>query len=105
MTHPAYIREKARRLSVESRLTIDEIAERPQHGRQDVEELRGFWSQRLDVEPTTVRVLLKSNSGQLRARQWRCRYGVIQVRASDTRPRARLQAWIDCVRAAWLQFA
>ena len=47
----------------------------------------------------------KSNSGQLKGRNWRSRHGVLTVCANDTYLRARLQAWIDCVQAAWLQFA
>lgn len=38
------------------------------HLDQDPAELRNFWGERLGVEPSAVRVELKSNSGQLRAR-------------------------------------
>jgi hypothetical protein len=44
----------------------------------------------------------KSNSGQLAGRTWRSKYGVLTVCTSDTLLRAELQAWMDCVRNAWL---
>jgi hypothetical protein len=49
-----------------------------------------------------VRVLRKSNSGQLSGRVWRSRYGVLTVRTCDTQLRARVQAWMDCVRESWI---
>jgi hypothetical protein len=71
------------------------------HADQDPEQLRAFWSEALDTTPDAVRLQRKSNSGQLSGRQWRSRYGVLTVRANDTYLRARLQAWMDCIRAEW----
>jgi hypothetical protein len=48
-----------------------------------------------------IKLLRKSNSNQLRGRQWRSRHGVLTVRAFDTLVRARLQAWMDRLRAEW----
>jgi transcriptional regulator with XRE-family HTH domain len=75
------------------------------HADQDERELCEFWGEALGITPTEVRLQRKSNSGQLRGRTWRCVHGVMTVRASDTLLRARLQAWMDCVQAAWLEFA
>ena len=36
-----------------------------------------------------------------RGRQWRCRYGVLTVRAHDTALRQRMQAWMHLLRASW----
>jgi hypothetical protein len=72
------------------------------HADQDLEELRAFWGRELDVDPVSIRVSHKSNSGQLTGRRWRCRYGVLTVRTNDTNFRARLQAWMDCLRKEWL---
>jgi hypothetical protein len=47
----------------------------------------------------------KSNSHQLRSRNWRCEWGVLAVTTNDTMFRARLQAWIDRVKQAWLDSA
>jgi AcrR family transcriptional regulator len=72
------------------------------HSDQDVDDLRRFWGRLLDVEPGDISFQRKSNSSQLASRTWRCRYGVLTVRSSDTYLRARLQAWMDCVRSSWL---
>lgn len=56
----------------------------------------------LGVPASEIKFVIKSNSGQLRTRIWRCRHGVIQVRAGDTLFRARLQGWIDRAKAEWL---
>jgi len=69
MTHPEYLRAKARKLRVS----------------------RG----------DRIRLQRKSNSNQLTGRIWRCEHGVLQVAAYDTLLRARLQAWMDCLRASW----
>jgi len=60
-----------------------------------------FWGKLLEVEPSSIRFQRKSNSGQMAGRTWRSRYGVLQVRASDTYLRARLDAWMDRLRAEW----
>jgi DNA-binding XRE family transcriptional regulator len=71
------------------------------HADQVPEELCAFWGQLLDVEPSAIKFQRKSNSGQLAGRIWRSRYGVLQVRTSDTYLRARLDAWMDAVRSDW----
>jgi hypothetical protein len=71
------------------------------HQDQDVERLRAFWADTLGVEPDVIRFHAKSNSGQLRARAWRCAYGVVAVDVYDTVLRARIQAWIDRIRESW----
>lgn len=43
-----------------------------------------------------------SAGGQMAKRTWRSRYGVLTVATGDTLSRARLQAWMDCVRATWV---
>jgi hypothetical protein len=71
------------------------------HADQDPNELREFWGGDLGVEPNAISLQRKSNSKQLAGRQWRSRYGVVAVRVPDTLLRARLQAWMDCLRAEW----
>jgi hypothetical protein len=71
------------------------------HADQDLDDLRAFWGNALDIDPAAIKVQRKSNSSQLRFRTWRCRHGVMTVRASDTYLRARLQAWIDRIRRDW----
>jgi hypothetical protein len=71
------------------------------HADQDLNQLREFWSLALGIDPCVIKLLRKSNSNQLRGRQWRSRHGVLTVRAFDTLARARLQAWMDCLRADW----
>lgn len=71
------------------------------HADQDLEELRAFWGRTLDIEPSVIKLLRKSNSNQLTGRVWRSRHGVLQARVGDTLLRARLQAWMDRLRSEW----
>ncbi len=71
------------------------------HADQDLDELRRFWGQALEIDGTTIRMQRKSNSGQLKGRSWRSRHGVLSVGVNDTLLRARLQAWIDGVQEEW----
>jgi transposase-like protein len=71
------------------------------HADQSLDELRQFWSERLDIDPDEIKFQRKSNSNQLKGRKWRSQYGVLDVHAADTRFRARLQAWIDLVERDW----
>jgi DNA-binding XRE family transcriptional regulator len=71
------------------------------HVDQDPDKLCAFWGDLLGVEPSAIRFQRKSNSGRLKSRIWRSKYGVLQVRTADTYLRARLQAWMDCIRAEW----
>jgi hypothetical protein len=71
------------------------------HADQDVSELCSFWSELLNVDASAMRLHRKSNSGSLQGRTWRCRHGVLAVSAHDTLLRARLQAWIDCLKREW----
>jgi transcriptional regulator with XRE-family HTH domain len=72
------------------------------HADQDVEQLRRFWGDVVDVDPAEIGLQRKSNSNQLRRRTWRSRNGVLTVCAYDTLFRARLQAWIDRLQDTWL---
>jgi hypothetical protein len=71
------------------------------HADQDPKEVCAFWGKLLDVDPVQITFQRKTNSGQLGGRIWRSRYGLLQVRASDTYLRSRLDAWMDCIRAEW----
>jgi AcrR family transcriptional regulator len=71
------------------------------HADQELDALRFYWADVLGIDGSVIRLQRKSNSGQLQGRVWRCDHGVLTVTANDTLLRARLQAWIDCVRADW----
>jgi hypothetical protein len=71
------------------------------HADQDLAELRAFWSDALGIPPDEIRFHRKSNSGQLQGRSWRSPHGVLTVSAADTALRARLEAWMHRLRAAW----
>jgi hypothetical protein len=71
------------------------------HVDQDLRELRRFWGLALNVDPASIRFQRKSNSGQLQGRIWRSRHGVLTLRVCDTYLRARLQGWMDEIRAGW----
>jgi predicted DNA-binding transcriptional regulator AlpA len=71
------------------------------HADQNPSELCAFWGELLGVDPSTVKFQRKTNSGRLKGRTWRSKYGVLQVRTSDTYLRARIDAWMDAVRGGW----
>lgn len=71
------------------------------HADQDLRELTHFWAAQTGVEPAEIRLQRKSNSGQLAGRTWRSRHGVLTVCSNDTLLRARVQAWMDCLRESW----
>jgi hypothetical protein len=72
------------------------------HADQDPAKLREFWGGALDVDPSSIALQRKSNSGRLRGRNWRSKHGVLTVRASDTLLRSRLQGWMDRLQEEWL---
>jgi transcriptional regulator with XRE-family HTH domain len=71
------------------------------HADQDLGELCHFWGEALGIEPAAIRLQRKANSNQLQGRVWRSPHGVLSVGADDTLLRARLQAWMDRLRASW----
>lgn len=71
------------------------------HADQDLDEVRSYWGEILEIDPATIRLQRKSDSGQLQHRTWRRKHGVMTVTAGDTLLRARLQAWIDRIREEW----
>jgi hypothetical protein len=72
------------------------------HADQELKELQHFWGGQVGVPPEAIALQRKSNSGRLGGRSWRSQHGVLTVTASDTMFRARLQAWMDCLREQWL---
>jgi DNA-binding XRE family transcriptional regulator len=71
------------------------------HEDQDLASLRSFWAGELGIAPESIRLQRKSNSNGLAGRNWRSRHGVLSICANDTYFRARLQAWMDRIRAEW----
>lgn len=71
------------------------------HADQDVSALQDFWAALLETTPESINLQRKSNSNQLSGRSWRSEHGVLTVSMGDTRFRARLQAWMDRLRAEW----
>jgi AcrR family transcriptional regulator len=75
------------------------------HADQDVDALSAFWVRFLQIDPSSIRIQRKSNSNQLKGRQWRSRFGILSVSADDTCFRSRLQAWMDRLFEDWLDSA
>ncbi|MBE2271112.1 MAG: hypothetical protein IAE80_22955 [Anaerolinea sp.] len=71
------------------------------HADHDIEELQRYWGGVLGINPAIIKPMRKSNSNQLGTRKFRSVYGVLTVRTGDTRFRARLQGWMDYVKAQW----
>ena len=71
------------------------------HADQDLLDLRRYWAAALGVDANAIRAQRKSNSGELAGRRWRSTHGVLTATVQDTLLRARLQAWMDRLRASW----
>lgn len=71
------------------------------HADQNPVQICEFWGELLGVDSSEIKFQRKSNSGKLSGRSWRSKYGVLQVRTSDTSLRARIDAWMDAVRGEW----
>lgn len=71
------------------------------HADHDIEELKQYWGNKLDIDPELIRPLRKSNSNQLSKRQFRSVYGLLTIEMGDTYLRARLEAWMDFVKSQW----
>jgi transcriptional regulator with XRE-family HTH domain len=71
------------------------------HADHNEDEIKAYWAEQFDISPERITVMRKSNSNQLTGRKFRSVHGVLEIRASDTYFRARLQALIDYVKATW----
>ena len=71
------------------------------HVDQDIDNLRSFWADVLNVDINKIKVARKSNSGKMKGRNWRSRYGVFTVRTNDVVFRAKLQALMDHICNQW----
>jgi hypothetical protein len=71
------------------------------HEDQSLEVLRCFWGSELGIDPRDITGHPKTNSGRLSGRIWRCEHGLLMIRTSDTLFRARLEAWISCLKREW----
>jgi hypothetical protein len=72
------------------------------HEDQDLSAITRYWGEGLRIDPGAIRLQRKANSGQMRSRVWRSKYGVIAVRAGDTLFRMRLQGWMDRLTEEWI---
>lgn len=71
------------------------------HVDHDPDELKQYWAGLLSLEPAIIKILRKSNSGQLARRHFRSEHGLLSIAVGDTYLRARLQAWMEFVKAQW----
>lgn len=97
---PAIVKLAARWMGVLSKKSVG--FQLQFHADQCPDQLRAFWGEELAVGPEEIALQRKSNSNQLAGRTWRSRYGVLTARTNDTLFRARLEAWMDCLRASWV---
>ncbi|MEO8612132.1 MAG: hypothetical protein ABI690_29830 [Chloroflexota bacterium] len=71
------------------------------HADHDVDDLKTFWADLLNIEPEMIRPSRKSNSNQLSGRQFRSVHGLLSIEVNDTYLRAKMQAWMDIVKSQW----
>ncbi|HUN77317.1 MAG TPA: hypothetical protein VMU32_00185 [Solirubrobacteraceae bacterium] len=68
------------------------------HADQDLSELCTFWGETLGIDPSTIKLLRKSNSNQMTGRVWRSRHGVLTVRV-------RTRSFARAYRPGWTSYA
>ncbi|MBF8282869.1 MAG: hypothetical protein HW378_1784, partial [Anaerolineales bacterium] len=71
------------------------------HVDNDEGELKAYWSQLLGIETQNIKIMRKSNAGEMRGRNWRSLYGVLTIEVGDTRLRCMIQAWMDYLQCEW----
>lgn len=71
------------------------------HVDHDTDELKAFWGKQLSIEPSSIKLIRKSNSGKMAGRNFRSVHGLLTILVLDTYFRARLQAWMDIVKSQW----
>ncbi len=71
------------------------------HVDHDVDELKQYWAEILEISPDDIRPTRKSNSSQLAGRQFRSVHGLLSVETGDTYLHAKMQAWMDIVKSQW----
>ncbi len=72
------------------------------HIDHDEDEVKQYWAYALNIDPTKIKTMRKSNSGQLKGRKFNSQYGVLSIQLGDTYLRARLEAWMDYLRKQWV---
>jgi transcriptional regulator with XRE-family HTH domain len=72
------------------------------HEDHDEAEIKEYWAKALSITPEMVNITHKSNSGKLSGRQFRTRYGVFSIQASDTYFHSKMQAWLTYLRKQWV---
>lgn len=73
------------------------------HIDHDEADIQTYWATILGIKPEQIKIVRKSNSGQLKGRRFRSEHGVMTIRLNDTYFRAKLQAWIDYLQQSWRQ--
>lgn len=85
-----------------TRLTKNKVSYQVQvHVDQDLDTVKSFWAKTLGIDPESIVLIRKSNSGQLKGRKWRSQHGVLTVRVGDTALRQKLEAWMCLLQRSW----
>jgi len=72
------------------------------HKDQNEEEIYTFWKNSLAIEEN-IRIIQKSNSGNLKKRNWNCLHGVLSIRISDAYLKTMLDVWIDSYKKEFVE--
>lgn len=60
-----------------------------------------YWKQYLKINDEHIRILYKSNAGNLKGRNSSVKYGIMTIGTNDTYFREKLRAWTDIVQLEW----
>jgi hypothetical protein len=72
------------------------------HVDHDEQEIKEYWANLLGIQAEDVKIIRKSNSGQLSGRNFRSPHGVFTIRANDTYFMSKMEAWMDYLYEKWL---
>lgn len=71
------------------------------HVDQNTDTLANYWSKVLGIKHNEIRFVKKTNSGQMKGRNWRCINGVMTISVGDTYLKSKIDALSDHIMKQW----
>lgn len=68
------------------------------------DKIKEHWASILSVDKNSIKIRMKSNSGNMNGRKWRCEWGVMGISVHDTYLRSKIQALMDYLQENWNKF-
>jgi len=68
-------------------------------------DIKEYWSKNLKIDKNKIKIIRKSNSGNLSGRKWRSVYGVFSIRFCDTSLKCKINAWMQKIKEEILKIS